>query len=72
MTTEHQRHPLTQGPLLAVEDAAAYLQIAVWTLRHWVSDRKIPFVRMGRLVRFRQQDLDAYISRHIVRPTHGK
>ena len=45
MTTEHQRHPLTQGPLLAVEDAAAYLQIAVWTLRHWVSDRKIPSLR---------------------------
>ena len=45
------------GPLLSVEEAATYLKIAVWTLRHWVSQRKVPFVRLGRLVRFRQADL---------------
>ena len=60
------------GPLLSVEEAASYLKIAVWTLRHWVSERKIPFVKLGRLVRFRQGDLDAHISKHIVRSSHGK
>ena len=59
------------GPLFSVEEAATYLKIAVWTLRHWVSQRKIPFVRLGRLVRFRQADLDAFISKNIVRPKHG-
>ena len=71
MKSDRRNEPQRNPPLLSVEDAAAYLQIAVWTLRHWVSDRKIPFVRMGRLVRFRQQDLDAFITRRIVRP-HGK
>lgn len=72
--TSRRERPSSSGgsPLLSVEEAAAYLNIAVWTLRHWVSDRKIPFVRLGRLVRFRQADLDAYISRNIVRATHGK
>ena len=62
----------TNGPLLANKEAAVYLGIAEWTLRHWVSQRKIPFVRLGKMVRFRQQDLDAFIARRIVRPTHGK
>ena len=60
------------GPLLAVEEAATYLGIAIWTLRHWVSQRKISFVRLGRLVRFRQADLDAFISKHVVKSNHGK
>ncbi len=64
--------PDNAGPLLSVEEAAAYLHIAVWTLRHWVSQHKVPFVRLGRLVRFRQADLDAYIAKNIVRSTHGK
>ena len=34
----------------------------IWTLRHWVSDRKIPFVKLGNLVRFRQRDLDEFIT----------
>ena len=61
-----------EGPLLSVDEAATYLKIAAWTLRHWVSQRKIPFVRLGRLVRFRQADLDAFISKNIVRPKHGQ
>ncbi len=71
MSRAGQRMNISSGPLLSVEEAATYLKIAVWTLRHWVSDRKISFVKLGRLVRFRQADLDVFISKNIVRPKHG-
>ena len=72
MSRASQSETMSAGPLLSVEEAASYLRIAVWTMRHWVSQRKIPFVRLGRLVRFRQADLDAYISKHIVKSNYGK
>ena len=72
MSRISQEQNVGVGPLLSVEEAATYLGIAAWTLRHWVSQRKISFVRLGRLVRFRQADLDAYISKHIVRSSDGK
>jgi excisionase family DNA binding protein len=48
--------------------AAAYLGIAVNTLNHWICDRKIVFVKMGTLVKFRKADLDRFILRNL----HGK
>ncbi len=72
MNRASQSETVSAGPLLSVKEAACYLKIAVWTLRHWVYQRKIPFVKLGRLVRFRQSDLDAYISKHIVRSSDGK
>ncbi len=38
--------PVTDD-LLNVNEAAAYLTIKPWTLRHWISDRKIDFVKYG-------------------------
>ena len=72
ITDQENRARAQPSPLLSVKEAACYLKIAVWTLRHWVCQRKIPFVKLGRLVRFRQSDLDAYISKHIVRSSDGK
>ena len=34
--------------LLTVSEAAEYLRISAWTLRHWVSDKKIAFIKIGR------------------------
>jgi len=50
------------------QQAAAYLGIAVNTLNHWICDRKIVFVKMGALVKFRKADLDRFIMRNV----HGR
>ncbi len=50
------------------KQAAAYLGIAVNTLNHWICERKIVFVKMGTLVKFRKADLDRFILRNL----HGK
>jgi excisionase family DNA binding protein len=54
--------PVTDD-LLNVNEAAAYLRIKPWTLRHWISDRKIDIVKYGNgLVRIRRSVLDRYLA----------
>jgi excisionase family DNA binding protein len=54
--------------LLTAGEAAQYLRISEWTLRHWVSDRKIRFIKMGRAVRFKRAHLDRFLQDNV----HGK
>lgn len=52
--------------LLTMVEASEYLGISKLTMYGWVSARKIRFVKIGRLVKFKQQDLDQWIDRHTV------
>ncbi len=52
-----------ESPWLNPTEAAAYLGIALGTLRNWVSQRYIPFARRGRVVRFHREKLDAWLRR---------
>lgn len=46
--------------LLDVDEAASLLQVKVGTLYSWVSKRKIPFRKVGSLVRFDRAELMAW------------
>jgi excisionase family DNA binding protein len=48
--------------LLTVPEAAALLRFKVSTIRAWVCQRCIPYVKLGRLVRIRRSDLEALIA----------
>ncbi|MCI0530311.1 MAG: helix-turn-helix domain-containing protein, partial [Nitrospira sp.] len=52
-----------QKQLLDNNEAAHYLGISPKTLPTWVSMRKIPHVKVGRLTKFRVEDLDAWLDR---------
>ena len=54
--------------LLTIEEAAAYLQIAPGTLKHWALDKKIRYARIGKFMRFRQTELDRFIASRTVAP----
>jgi len=56
-----------QNRLLNVQDAARYLAVSVSTLYGWVWQRKIPFVKLGRAVRFDLVELERYIDGNRVR-----
>ena len=58
----------SHSDLLTFPEAATYLRISEWTLRHWVCERKIRFVKLGRAVRFRKSHLDRFIFDNV----HGK
>jgi excisionase family DNA binding protein len=56
--------PLGSGsPWLTPPMAAAYLGIALGTLRNWTSARFVPHSKKGRFVRYHRDALDRWMSR---------
>ena len=55
-----------ESDLLTREQAAAYLGVAVQTLAMWKWAKRydLPFVRIGRLIKYKRSDLDSFITRH--------
>jgi excisionase family DNA binding protein len=54
------------GSLLTLPEAAALLRLKVSTLRAWTLCRKIPYYKVGRLVRIRRADVEALITASVV------
>jgi excisionase family DNA binding protein len=55
--------------LLTVPEAAALTGFSEGTLRHWISQRRIPFIRISpRCVRLRVVDIEGWISDKVVKP----
>jgi excisionase family DNA binding protein len=48
--------------LLNVDQSAEFLNIRPSTVRAWILNRKIRFVKIGRRVQIRRSDLEAMIS----------
>jgi len=61
---------MSTSTLLTVDEAAAYLSVSPLTVYDWVSKRNIEYVKVGRLVRFREQALEKWIEKHTVKPIH--
>jgi len=53
---------------LTTEQAAAYLGIAEQTLTNWRNNRRqqIPYLKLGKIVRYRREDLDAWLQSRLV------
>ena len=47
---------------MSIKDVASLLRVQESTLRAWVFQRRIPFVRLGRLVRFRQSEIERWVK----------
>ena len=56
--------PLTERRLITIQEAAQFLAVSVSTLYGWVWQRKIPFVKIGRALRFEMVDLETFIHSH--------
>jgi len=57
--------------LLDTTAAAERLGVTERWVRRAVAERRLPFVKVGRYVRFRPDDLDRYIERQLV-PVGGE
>jgi len=51
---------------LGIRQLAEYLGIAEGTLYVWVCHRKIPYVKVGRLVKFDMQKLEVWLNENSV------
>ena len=54
--------------LIGIQEAARYTGIKATTLYKWVSQRKIPYIKMGRLVKFDPVKLEEWIKQQTVMP----
>lgn len=50
--------------MLSVAEAAHFLGISAPTMRRLQQERRIPFFKVGRCVRFARNDLAAYLAKH--------
>lgn len=56
--------------LLSVEQAATYLGVRVGTIYSWAYQRKLPYYKVGRLLKFKQSELETWITEKKVNSIH--
>ncbi len=56
-----------RDPLLTPEQTAGQLITDTGTLANWRCSRRVdlPYVKIGRLVRYRQSEVEAFIARNV-------
>jgi excisionase family DNA binding protein len=53
---------------MTIQEVAELTRVSVTTLYKWVSQRKIPHIKMGRLVKFDPVKLDEWIKQQTRMP----
>ena len=48
--------------LIDIGRVSEYLDVKVNTIYSWVTQRKIPYVKVGRLIKFDLQDINLWIA----------
>jgi excisionase family DNA binding protein len=56
------------GRLLKPEEAAERLNVSLRFIRRLCHERRVPYTKVGRLVRFDPDELDAWIAAHRIVP----
>lgn len=63
-----QEKTLAEPAVMNTESAAAYLDMRPGTLEIWRSTRRgPPYIKVGRSVRYRRSDLDAWLEQRTYR-----
>ena len=52
------------------EGAAQYLGVTTRTIANYRERGQIPFAQIGRVIRYRQSDLDKFLLSHYVKPSN--
>lgn len=53
--------------LLTKIEVAELFQVSLRTIDNWIETRKVPYIKLGKSVRFRQNELEHYLSRKSVK-----
>jgi excisionase family DNA binding protein len=61
---EPQATTIRATQLVNVNEAAQFLAVSPSTLYGWVWQRRIPFVKVGRAVRFDMADLERFVTQN--------
>jgi excisionase family DNA binding protein len=67
-----EKREMLQRKFLTVKEVSEYIGIKPDTIYTMVSQRRIPFTKVGKLVKFDQTALDAWLKQHTVMPMSTK
>lgn len=48
--------------LLTITDLASLLQVSPQSIRKWIFQRSIPYINVGRLIRFKPSEIDRWLN----------
>jgi excisionase family DNA binding protein len=63
---------VSQDQLMDIKEVANYLRVKESTVYTWTQAGKLPAFRLGRLWRFRRNDLDAWLENMRLRHVDGE
>ncbi len=66
--SERDAVQLPESRFLTVGKLASYLGVSKKTIYFWVEEKRIPYVRVGRMVFFELDDIEAWIAQCRVKP----
>ena len=52
----------TVETVYTIKEVAVYLKVDEKTVRNWIDEKKITTIKIGRLVRIRESDLQAFMA----------
>jgi excisionase family DNA binding protein len=58
--------------LIGYREAAERLGLSEFTVRRYVSERRVPYVKIGAAVRFDTTALEQWIDKHRIEPSGGR
>lgn len=54
-----------RNEIMDINEVSAYLKVSKRTVYKWVSQRMIPSIKIGRLLRFRKEDIETWLEGRI-------
>ena len=57
--------------LLSPQELSDVLSISIETVYAWTSQKRIPYIKMGRLVRFNMDEVNKWLERQRVKASEG-
>ena len=58
--------------LLGIEELSRLIGVEVSTLYVWTHRKAIPFIKVGRLVKFREGDINGWLNDKSLAPSHNR
>jgi excisionase family DNA binding protein len=53
---------------IGIKECAEYLGVTTGTLYVWVCKRKLPYIKMGRLVKFDLRKIETWVEEREIKP----
>jgi excisionase family DNA binding protein len=70
--THHPSDAARAGRLLKPEEAAERLNVSLRFIRRLCHERRLPYTKVGKYVRFDADELEAWITAQRVEPANGE